>query len=267
MILDKIIKAKRKEVDYLKESTSLEALKKAVRDLPSPRDFRKAIKDPECSIIAEVKKSSPSKGRIREDFDPLKIASIYEANGAAAISVLTDEEFFEGKKSYLSEIKETISLPILRKDFIIDSYQIYETRALGGDALLLIAGLMDLDTLRDFISLTESLGLFPLVEVHSDGEMEKALGAGAKIIGINNRNLKTFETDLKTSLDLLPAVPQGKTVISESGIHTRRDIEMLMSNGVHAFLVGETLMRAADIGAKLDELLGLEIDKSLEFVP
>ena len=258
MILDKIIKAKRKEVDYLKESTSLEALKKAVRDLPSPRDFRKAIKGPECSIIAEVKKSSPSKGRIREDFDPLKIASIYEANGAAAISVLTDEEFFEGKKSYLSEIKETISLPILRKDFIIDPYQIYETRVIGGDAVLLIAGILKEETLRQFINLAKSLGLSPLVEVHSRKEMDKALAAGAGIIGINNRNLKTFSTDLRTSVELTPFVPEDRIVISESGIHSREDLETLMKKGIYSFLVGETLMKAPDIGEKLRELLGEE---------
>ena len=258
MILDKIIKAKRKEVDYLKESTSLEALKKAVRDLPSPRDFRKAIKGPECSIIAEVKKSSPSKGRIREDFDPLKIASIYEANGAAAISVLTDEEFFEGKKSYLSEIKETISLPILRKDFIIDPYQIYETRVIGGDAVLLIAGILKEETLRQFINLAKSLGLSPLVEVHSRKEMDKALAAGAGIIGINNRNLKTFSTDLRTSVELAPFVPEDRIVISESGIHSREDLETLMKKGIYSFLVGETLMKAPDIGEKLRELLGEE---------
>jgi len=258
MILNRIVEVKRREVDYLKESTSLEALKKAVRDLPSPRDFRKAIKGPECSIIAEVKKSSPSKGRIREDFDPLKIASIYETNGAAAISVLTDEDFFEGKRSYLSEIKETVSLPILRKDFIIDPYQIYETRIIGGDAVLLIVGLLEEETLRQFINLAESLGLSPLVEVHSRKEMDKALAAGAEIIGINNRNLKTFSTDLRTSVELAPSVPEDRIVISESGIHSREDLETLMKKGIHSFLVGETLMKAPDIGEKLRELLGEE---------
>jgi len=258
MILDRIVEAKRREVGYLKESTSLEALKKAARDLPSPRDFRKAISGQECSIIAEVKKSSPSKGRIREDFDPLKIASIYEANGAAAISVLTDEEFFEGEKSYLSKIKETVSLPLLRKDFIIDPYQIYETRIIGGDAILLIAGLLGEETLRQFIDLAESVGLLPLVEVHSREELDKALAAGARIIGINNRNLKTFSTDLMTSMELAPSVPGGRIVISESGIHTRKDLEALMKKGIHTFLIGETLMKAPDIGKKLMELLGEE---------
>ena len=255
MILDRIIKTKRREVDHLKESTSLEALKKAVRDLPYPRDFRKAISCRDCSIIAEVKKSSPSKGRIREDFDPIKIASIYEANGAAAISVLTDEEFFEGKNSYLSEIKETVSLPLLRKEFIIDPYQIYETRIIGGDAILFIAGLLEEKTLRQFIDLAESIGLSPLVEVHSREELDRALAAGAGIVGINNRNLKTFSTDLTTSLDLAPSIPGDRIVISESGIHTREDIATLMKKGIHAFLIGEALMKAPDIGKELRGLL------------
>jgi indole-3-glycerol phosphate synthase len=255
MILDRIIKVKRREVDYLKKSTSLETLKKALRNLPPPRDFRKAISGPECSIIAEVKKSSPSKGRIREDFDPLKIAPIYEANGATAISVLTDEEFFEGKNSYLTEIKETVSLPLLRKEFIIDPYQIYETRIIGGDAVLLIAGLLKEETLRQLINLAESLGLSPLIEVHSRKELDKALAAGAGIIGINNRNLKTFSTDLTTSLELAPSVPEGKIVISESGIHTREDIATLMGKGIYSFLIGEALMEAPDIGKKLRGLL------------
>jgi len=258
MILDRIIKVKRREVDYLKETTSLEVLKKAVRDLPSPRDFRKAISGTKCSIIAEVKKSSPSKGRIREDFDPLRIASIYEANGAAAISVLTDEEFFEGKNSYLSEIKETVSLPLLRKEFIIDPYQIYETKIIGGDAVLLIASILKEETLRQFINLAESLGLSSLVEVHSSKEMDKALAAGAGIIGINNRNLKTFSTDLRTSVELAPSVPEDRIVISESGIHSRKDLGTLMKKGIHSFLIGETLMKAPDIGEKLKELLGEE---------
>ena len=258
MILDRIVEAKRREVDYLKESTSIEALKKAVRYLFPPRDFRKAISGRDCSIIAEVKRSSPSKGRIREDFDHIEIASLYEENGVAAISVLTDEKFFEGKKSYLSEIKETASLPLLRKDFIIDPYQIYETRIIGGDAILLIAGLLEEGTLRQFIDLAESLGLSPLVEVHSREELDKALAAGAGIIGINNRNLKTFSTDLRTSLDLAPSVPEDRIVISESGIHTREDLETLMKKGIHTFLIGETLMKAPDIGKKLSELLAEE---------
>jgi len=256
MILDRIVRAKQEEVVFLKQEKPLEQVRDEAAAAPLPRDFKAAIGEGGCSVIAEVKRSSPSKGRIRDDFDHVDIALCYENHGASAISVLTDRAFFEGKKSYLSEIKEVVSVPLLRKDFIIDSYQIYETRVLGGDALLLIAGLMGPGRLRDCIGLAESLGLSPLVEVHSAGEMDKALGAGAKIIGINNRNLKTFETDLKTSLDLLSSAPKGVRIVSESGIRTREDIEMLMNNGVQVFLVGETLMGAADIGAKLDELLG-----------
>jgi indole-3-glycerol phosphate synthase len=256
MILDRIIETKRREVDHLEKSTSLDALKKAVRYLPSPRDFRKAISGRNCSIIAEVKRSSPSKGRIREDFDHIEIASLYEENGATAISVLTDEEFFEGKNSYLSEIKETVFLPLLRKDFIIDPYQIYETRIIGGDAILLIASLLEEKTLKQFIDLAESLGLSPLVEVHSGEELDKTLAAGAGIIGINNRNLKTFSTDLRTSMELAPFVPEDRIVISESGIHAREDIEALMQKGIHSFLVGEALMKAPNMGGKLKELLG-----------
>ena len=255
MTLDKIVEVKRREVNYLKKSTSLEALKKAVRYLPPPRNFKKAISGRDCSIIAEVKRSSPSKGRIRENFDPLKIASIYEANGATAISVLTDKEFFEGENSYLSEIKETVSLPLLRKEFIIDPYQIYETRIIGGDAILFIAGLLKEETLRQFINLAESLGLSPLIEVHSREELDKALAAGAGIIGINNRNLKTFSTNLRTSMELVPSVPEDRIVISESGIHTREDIATLMGKGIYSFLIGEALMEAPDIGKKLRGLL------------
>jgi len=255
MILDKIVEVKREEVARLKGSTSFDAMRQAALDTPLPRDFKGAISGTDCAVIAEVKRRSPSRGRIREDFDPIAIASLYEENGAAAISVLTDEEFFEGKNAYLSAIKKRVGLPLLRKDFIIDPYQICETRIIGGDAVLFIAAILDDPTLGDFIELAESLGLSPLVEVHSREELERALAAGAGIIGINNRNLKTFSTDLATTLDLAPLIPEDRVVISESGIEGRGDIERLMKNRIHAFLVGETLMRAPDIGRKLRELL------------
>ncbi|MBW2561845.1 MAG: indole-3-glycerol phosphate synthase TrpC [Deltaproteobacteria bacterium] len=255
MILDEIVRVKRSEVRRLRESNSLEAMRQAALDRPAPRNFEAAVSGVDCAVIAEVKRSSPSKGRIREDFDPLAIASLYEENGAAAISVLTDEIFFEGKKAYLSEIQKRVSVPILRKDFIIDPYQICETRIIGADAVLLIAAILEGAALEDFIELAESLGLASLVEVHSQEELERALDAGAEIIGINNRNLKTFSTDLATSLELAPLVPEGRVVISESGIEGRGDIERLMEWGIHTFLVGETLMRAPDIGAELRALL------------
>ncbi|MCJ7546204.1 MAG: indole-3-glycerol phosphate synthase TrpC [Deltaproteobacteria bacterium] len=242
----------------MKDSTPLAQLKKAIRDLPPTRDFRKAIRSPSCAIIAEVKRSSPSKGRIREHFDPVQIASIYQEHGAQALSVLTDEQFFEGKGDYLAAIKKTVSLPLLRKDFIIDAYQIYETRVLGADALLLIAAILDKGQLQEYIELAEQLGLAPLVEVHTKAELDKALAAGAEIIGINNRDLQTFSTDLKRTLELAPMIPKGKIVVTESGITTRKDIELLMQAGVHCFLIGEALMRAEDIGGKLRELLGTE---------
>ena len=258
MILDKIIEAKKGEVTHLKQTRPLSELKAAIRDLPSPRDFRGAIKGNACAIIAEVKRRSPSKGIFRDDFDPVNIALVYEEYGAAAVSVLTDQKFFSGDKSYLADIKKTVNLPLLRKDFIIDPYQIYETRHISGDALLLIAGILEKEQLGEYIRLCESLGLSALVEVHSREELDKALASGAGIIGINNRNLKTFTTDLKISLDITPHIPADKIIISESGIHTRKDIETLMEAGIHAFLVGETLMRSENIGKKLRELLGKE---------
>jgi indole-3-glycerol phosphate synthase len=255
MILDRIVHAKKKEVAHLKVHMPLSRLEGAMRDRPPPRDFRGAVSSLPCSIIAEVKRRSPSKGRIREDFDPLKIAVLFQENGAAAVSVLTDVEFFDGSKTYLSGIREIVDLPLLRKDFIIDPYQIYETRILGGDALLLIARLMEEEQLREYIRLSESLGLSPLVEVHTRKELEKALSAGAEIIGINNRDLRTFSTDLGITLDLAQSVPGNIILVSESGINTREDIKILTKAGVHSFLIGEALMRAEDIGEKLRELL------------
>ncbi len=256
MILDRIIAAKRDEVAHLKYSKPVSELNKIVCDLPPPRDFRKALNGGDCSIIAEVKRSSPSRGRLREDFDPLEIASIYEENGAAAISVLTDRKFFEGDKAYLSAIKKIVDIPLLRKDFIIDSCQIYETRVLGGDAVLFIVRLLKDEQLRECIHLAAELGLDSLVEVHSGEELDRAIAAGADIIGINNRNLETFSTDLTTSIELASCIPEDRIVVSESGINTRKDIETLMKAGIHSFLVGEALMRAADIGGELKELLG-----------
>jgi indole-3-glycerol phosphate synthase len=256
VILKRIVEAKRKEVAALKEMTPLAQLENAIGNLLPVRDFRGAISNARCSIIAEVKRSSPSKGRIREEFDPVQIATLYQDNGAQAVSVLTDEAFFDGKGAYLSGIKKSVYLPLLRKDFIIDSYQIYETRFLGGDALLLIAGLLEQGQLQEYIDLSETLGLAPLVEVHTREELDKALAAGAGIIGINNRDLKTFSTDIKTTLELAPFIPRDRIVVTESGINTREDIEQLMEAGIHCFLIGEALMRAEDIGGKLRELMG-----------
>jgi indole-3-glycerol phosphate synthase len=255
VILDHIVEAKRHEVAARKEMTPFAHMEDARGNLLPVRDFRGAIDNAPCSIIAEVKRSSPSKGRIREEFDPVQIATIYQDNGAHAVSVLTDEAFFEGKGEYLTAIKKTIDLPLLRKDFIIDPYQIYETRIIGGDAVLLIASLLEQGQLREYITLAEALGLAPLVEVHTREELDMALAAEAEIIGINNRNLQTFATDIETTLKLAPLIPSDRTVVTESGINTREDIEQLMEAGIHCFLIGEILMRAEDIGWKLRELL------------
>lgn len=256
MILDKIVAAKKEEIAHLKERRPFSELKAEIRDLPVPRDFLSAIRSRECAIIAEVKRQSPSRGILRKDIDPVSIAAIYEEYGASAISVLTDKEFFGGDKNYLAHIKKSVELPLLRKDFIIDPYQIYETRMLHGDALLLIAGILNKHELKEYISLTESLGLSALVEVHSREELEKSIAARATIIGVNNRDLTTFTVDLNTTFHLAPYIPGDAIVVSESGIHTRMDIEMLMNAGIHAFLIGETLMLSENIGKKLSELLG-----------
>ncbi len=255
-ILDRIIEKKREEVEVLKRARPLSKLKQILKDRPPALDFRGALAARQCAIIAEVKRSSPSRGRMVEDFRPVEIACLYERSGAAAVSVLTEKNFFEGRGEYLSEIKQAIAIPVLRKDFIIDPYQIYETRALGGDALLLIAGLLDGNRLRDFIAVAAELGLDQLVEVHNREELERALEAGAGLIGINNRDLQTFTTDLRTTLDLFPFVPGGRLVVSESGIRSRSEIDLLVRSGLRAFLIGEELVRSGDIGKKMRELLG-----------
>lgn len=255
MILDQIAKVKKKEVEESKIQYPLSAVKEGLKNISPARDFKKALLDKKCAIIAEVKRKSPSRGTIRNDFDPLEIAELYEKSGAAAVSVLTDEPFFGGKKEYLTKIKGKIHLPVLRKDFIIDPYQVYETKRLGADAILFIARLLRKD-LASYIRLAVSLDLFPLVEVHSEEDLDLALETGAELIGINNRDLATFETGLQTSLKLASIIPKGRIVIAESGIQSRKDVEILMHAGIHAFLVGEALMKADDLSAKLRELKG-----------
>ncbi len=255
MILDDIVAVKRREVTEGKTTTPLAALEAAIGGMPPTRDFRRALAGGDVAIIAEVKRRSPSRGVIREDFDPVRIAGEYKKNGAAAVSVLTDATFFGGSNGDLAAVKEAISLPVLRKEFIIDPWQIYEARAIGADALLLIAAILDKSELREYRELAALLGLASLVEVHGRRELEAALAAGAEIIGINNRDLRTFVTDIATSLALAPLVPAGKIVVAESGIRSRQEIETLMQAGVRAFLIGETLVAAPDIGAALRGLL------------
>jgi indole-3-glycerol phosphate synthase len=256
MILQKIVENKRQEVARQKEILPIGELRQMLADRPPTRDFEGAIRNRDCAVIAEVKRSSPSKGRIREDFNPVEIAGIYEDHGASAISILTERKFFEGNAAYVPQIRRAVRLPLLRKDFIVDPYQISETRVLGADALLLIARLLEAGELRDFIGFASELGLAALVEVHDEADLEKAVSSGAGIVGINNRDLATFRTDLDVSVRLARRIPQGIAVVSESGINSRGDVETLMREGIHAVLVGESLMREKDIGKKLRELLG-----------
>ena len=244
-ILERIVEHKKREIEEKKRHFNLKALIEEAGRLKTPFDFKKALTSPGVNIIAEVKKASPSKGVIREDFEPVEIAKAYERGGAKAISVLTDKEFFQGSPFYLRQVAEAVNLPVLRKDFIIDEFQIYGAKALGASSYLLIASILPLSQLKDFIELGRELGMEPLVEVHSEEEAEKALKAGAEIVGVNNRDLKTFKVSLSTTLNLLPIIKgEGKVLVSESGIRGKEDIKRLREAGVDAFLVGETLMRA-----------------------
>lgn len=259
-ILKEIIRNKRRELRTLSEGTSLKALTRELREksagMPPALDFAGALSAPGVRIIAEVKKASPSKGVIREDFDPVSIAKAYEANGAAAISVLTDEKYFQGSLEYLRMIRAGVRLPLLRKDFIISEYQVYESRAAGADAILLIAAVLDREELKDLLLYTDAAGLSALVEVHDEDELASSLDAGASIIGVNNRDLNTFRTNIETTARLAPMVPKERILVTESGINTPEDIARLSRAGARAFLVGESLMREEDPGAKLAELAG-----------
>jgi indole-3-glycerol phosphate synthase len=261
MILDKIVEVKKQEVAAAKAAVSLAELQARVGDIEDiPRGFIRALRSANeagrTALIAEVKKGSPSKGIIREDFDPLEIAEIYRKHGATCLSVLTDEQFFYGRLDYLGLIRERVSLPLLRKDFICDPYQIVEARVHGADAVLLIAAMLSVDELLEFSAVARELGLDVLLEVHNEEELEAALRTDCELIGINNRDLKTFATDLGTTARLAKLIPPGRLIVAESGISGRSDIETLRQAGAGAFLIGESLMREGDIGAKLQELLG-----------
>ncbi len=261
-ILKKIVDSKRERLAAVKMHVPLAELQARIPDIPPVREFLSSLQRADAAgrpaIIAEVKKGSPSKGVIREDFDPVAIARIYEENGAACLSVLTDENFFLGHLHYLSAIRESVQIPLLRKDFIFDPYQIVEARAAGADAILLIAAMLDPDRLRDFLFLARDLKLDVLLEVHDERELEMALSTDCGLIGINNRSLHTFVTDLATTERLAGRIPAERLVVAESGINCRADIERLQGAGAKAFLVGESLMREEDIGKKLQELLGNE---------
>lgn len=256
MILDKIALSRRNKIEREKTIISIEELKKQIKGWDN-RDFKAAIKRKEkLSIIGEAKKASPSKGIIREDFDPIDIGKIYDENKIDAISVLTEEEFFLGKNEYLSLIKKQTKIPILRKDFIIDLYQIYQSKVLGADAILLIASILTKKELVEFQKVAKDINLQCLVEVHDLKELEKILETGVEIIGINNRNLNTFEVTMETTEKLISYIPQDKVIVSESGISNRKDMEFLESIGVDAVLIGESFMKTKSIEDKIKELRG-----------
>lgn len=258
-VISVIVEKKKERLSYSKGKVSLNELKGRIREIEKPLDFKKAVlrKDGPVKLICELKKSSPSKGLIRDGFDLHRISAVYEDKAVDAISVLTEEDYFSGDLAYIPALKKTVTRPILRKDFIFDEYQIYESRASGADALLLIASLLDRNQAEEYIHLSGEMGLAVLFEVHDARELEKALRAGAETIGINNRDLATLEVDIRTTLKLKREIPAGKVVVSESGIRTKDDISKLLENGIDAALIGTTLMEAPDIGKKIDELRGL----------
>jgi len=256
-LLDKITATKREEIARAKQARPQADVEREAAAAPPPRDFFAALAGPgPIRLIAEVKKASPSKGVIRADFDPVAIARIYEKHGASCLSVLTDEPYFQGSLEYLRVVRAAVSLPVLRKDFILDAYQVYEARAAGADAVLLIAECLDDCALRSLHRLAVELGMAPLVELYDPGNLQRVFDAGATLIGVNNRNLHTFEVDLEHSIGLRKRVPGECVFVSESGIATPADVARLAAADVDAILVGESLMREPDIGAAVDRLLG-----------
>ena len=257
-VLKRILARKQEEVAERRERVSLFELKTRAATAPPVRGFADAIEAKiaagQAAVIAEVKKASPSKGVIRADFDPAAIARSYEAGGAACLSVLTDIDFFQGSDDYLRQARAACALPVLRKDFIVDAYQIHEARVLGADCVLLIAAALDDAQLAEFAFIAAELGMDVLVEVHDLDELERALPIPARLLGINNRNLKTFDVSLQTTLDLMPMVPADRVLVTESGILARGDVALMRDNAVHAFLVGEAFMRQSDPGTALQDL-------------
>lgn len=262
-VLKRILARKQEEVTERRERVSLFELKTRAATAPSVRGFADAIEAKiaagQAAVIAEVKKASPSKGLIRPDFDPAQIAKSYETGGAACLSVLTDVDFFQGADAYLQSARSACSLPVLRKDFLLDAYQVYEARALGADCILLIAAALEDAPLRELASLARSIGLDVLVEVHDEAELDRALALPADaglILGVNNRNLRSFEVSLDTTVLLKARLPADRWLVTESGIHAPEDVRKMRDAGVHAFLVGEAFMRAQDPGNELARLFG-----------
>lgn len=255
-ILARIVARKRDEVVARRAARPLASLRRAAEAAPPPRGFRAALEASRPAVIAELKRASPSAGTIRADFDPVAIAKSYRDAGATCLSVLTDEPFFQGADCHLRAARGACALPVLRKDFVIDPYQVYETRALGADCLLLIVAALDAGRLAELAMLAREVGLDALVEVHDRRELDIALAADPTLVGINNRDLKTFETSLETTVSLAPGMPDGVTVVAESGIRTAAEVRRLRAVGVEAFLVGTALLREADPGAALRRLFG-----------
>jgi indole-3-glycerol phosphate synthase len=263
-VLKRILVRKLEEIQERQQHTTIDDLKRQVEANQSgpmaPRGFAKAMQakldQGLPAVIAEVKKASPSKGVIRENFDPAHIAASYQSGGAACVSVLTDADFFQGHEDYLQQARAACNLPVIRKDFIVDPYQVYEARAIGADCILLIVACLEDQQMQDLAQLAEGLGMDVLVESHDAEELVRALKLSTPLVGINNRNLHTFDLTLQTTFDLLALVPEDRIVITESGIHTPADVVLMQNQNVNAFLVGESFMRASDPGAKLAELFG-----------
>ena len=259
-ILERILAVKATEVAAARNARPLAALAAEVRAAAPPRDFIGALRSKVSAglsgVIAEIKKASPSRGVLRESFDPAAIAKSYAQHGAACLSVLTDSEFFQGTLGHLRDARAACALPVLRKDFVIDAYQVYEARAAGADCILLIAAALDLPRMKELENLAHDLGLAVLVEVHDANELELALSLSTPLIGINNRNLRTFETRLETTLDLLAEIPANRTVVTESGILGPEHVERMRAKRVGCFLVGEAFMRAPEPGLELERLFG-----------
>ncbi|MGR9116326.1 MAG: indole-3-glycerol phosphate synthase TrpC [Gammaproteobacteria bacterium] len=260
-ILKKILDTKAEEVARRKHNIPVETLQEIAGNVENPRGFYRALQSKASAqkpaIIAEIKKASPSKGVIREDFKPIEIGQDYAMNGATCLSVLTDKEYFQGSEVYLQMVRERCPLPVLRKDFMIDPYQVFEARALGADCILLIVAALADEQMQELADTAAKLGMDVLVEVHDAAELERALKLDTKLIGINNRNLRTFETSLQTTLDLKQNIPSDRLVITESGIHSREDVQLMLDNGIYSFLIGEAFMRAEFPGQKMRELFSL----------
>lgn len=253
-ILKEIIKSKKADLKKQKSRFPIKELKTGLNDFPV-KNFRKSIQGNKVSIIGEIKKASPSAGLICEDFNVIKLASDYKKSGVSALSILTEKDYFQGDIEYLKMVKSKINIPVLRKDFIIDEYQVYEARYFGADAILLIAAVLDRYRLRNLNKIARSLSMDVLVEIHNDEELERISDIPFKIIGINNRDLRTFKTNLQTTIKLASKLPKGVTIVSESGINNAEDIKTLKRHGVNAVLIGESIMRSPDIKKKVSELM------------